>query len=83
VICCLLALLALLPGFAAVKANRGCHARRQLRLTGIAVVFAAFLFGAAVVAHAGGQTADAPSMFAPICGLLGHAHAAALGTLYR
>ena len=79
-ICCLLALLALVPGFAAVKANRGGHAGRQLRLTGMAVVLAGFLFGAAVVAHAGGQTADAPSFFAPICGLLGHAHAS---TPYR
>ena len=79
-ICCLLALLALVPGFAALKANRGCHARRRLRLTGMAVVLAAGVFGAAVVAHAGGQTADAPSFFAPICGLLGHAHAS---TPYR
>jgi hypothetical protein len=79
-ICCLLALLALVPGFAAVKANRACHARRQLRLTGMAVVFAAFLFGVAVVAHAAGPVTNWPSLFAPVCGLLGHAHA---GTLYR
>ena len=71
-ICCLLALLAVVPGFAALKANRGCHTRRRLRLTGMAVVLAGFLFGAAVVAHAGGRIADAPSVFAPICGLLGH-----------
>ena len=83
-ICCLLALLAMLPGFAAVKATRGCHARRQRHLTVIAVMVAAGLFGAAVVAHAGGQgEPDAPYVFAPICGLLSHVHAAAFSTLYR